>query len=180
MNNIPLNFDASQVKPREAFESLPPGEYTAEITDSEVKDTKDNTGKYLQFEFTVLEGEFAGRKMWDRLNLSNPNKTAEEIARETLSAICHAVGHLRVGDASELHNRPLVIIVKPEKNRETGERDTRIKGYKAVGAGGPAPFAGSAPAAQQGAAFGAKPSFGAAPAQQAAPAQNAAPWAKRA
>lgn len=173
-----LNFDSTQVQPLAPMEAIPPGKYNAEITDSELKDTKDGLGKYLQFEFTIIDGEYQGRKQWARLNLVNNNKTAEEIARKELSAICHAAQHLRVGDSQELHNRPMVIIVGVEKHRETGEPTNRIKGYEQVGAGGPSAFS-SAPA-NAGGGFGAKPSFGAAAAQQAAPAQNAAPWAKRA
>lgn len=139
-----LNFDANSVEPAQPMSVLPKGRYNAEITDSEMKDTASGGGQYLQLEFTIIDGEYAGRKQWARLNLVNPNKTAEDIARRELSAICHAVGVLKVGDSQELHNRPLQIDVTVEKRKDNGEEANRIKGYIPVGQGGPQAF--SAPA----------------------------------
>lgn len=152
-----LYFDATSVEPAQPMSALPKGVYNAEITDSEMKDTAAGTGQYMQFEFTILDGEFAGRKAWARLNLVNQNKSAEDIARRELSAICHAVGVLRVSDSQELHNWPLQIDIAVEKRKDTGEDTNRIKGY--------IPVAGAKPAA-----------FGAA--KPAAPAKAAPPWAK--
>lgn len=156
-----LNFDANSVEPAKPLSALPPAKYNAEITDSEMKETKAGDGQYLQFTFTVIDGEQAGRKLWARLNLVNSNKTAVEIAERELSAICHAAGVLKVGDSQELHNRPMVLDVGVEKNKDTGEPTNRIRGYSAVGAGGPQAFASQPKAAS------------------ATPAKAAPPWAKK-
>ena len=120
-------FDASQVDPNQPHETLPPGEYRVQIISSEMRVTKAGTGQYLFMELEILDGVMAGKKLFDRLNLVNPNRQAEEIAQRTLSAICHAVGRMQVTDSEELHFKPLVVKVVVDK-----EGYNQTKGYKAV------------------------------------------------
>src|SRR5690554_2426073 len=84
-------FNANEVEPTTTFEALPAGKYLAVITDSEMKPTNKGDGSYLQLEFTVVEGECKGRKVWDRLCINHPNDLTQKIARGNLSAICRAV-----------------------------------------------------------------------------------------
>ena len=123
-------FNASEVEPTSSFEPIPAGKYLAAITESEMKPTKNGNGSYLQLTFTVIEGQYKNRVLWARLNLDNPNATAEKIARSELSAICHAVGVMQPRDSVELHNLPLVIVVKLKKREDTGELPNEIKGYE--------------------------------------------------
>ena len=102
-----------------------PGEYPAVMVASDYKATKAGTGKYLECEFVITHGKYKGRKMWDRLNLKNPNPTAENIARVTLGNICRAVGVLNPPDSESLHSLPLMIKIglqddDPERNEVTG------------------------------------------------------------
>lgn len=122
-------FDANQVEPTGDFEPIPAGKYVAVITDSEMKPTKAGTGSLLQLTFQVIEGDYANRLLWARLNLDNPNATAVQIARADLSAICRAVGVMAPKDSVELHNLPLVIHVRCKKRTDTGELVNEIKGY---------------------------------------------------
>ena len=111
-------FDATTVVPNKPLEPLPPGRYVVQIVNSEMRPTKDGMGQLQWLELDVLEGEFAGRKLFDRLNLVNANPTTVEIAQRTLSAICHAVGKMQVDDSEQLHLIPLMADVKvqPPKN----------------------------------------------------------------
>ena len=68
-------FDASQVEPNTPYDVLPPGKYLAQIVASEMRPTKDGMGQYLFLEIDILEGHYAGRKLFDRLNLVNANHT---------------------------------------------------------------------------------------------------------
>jgi len=122
-------FNANDVDPAVGFDPIPAGKYLAIITESEMKDTKSGDGKYLQFTFQVLEGEFKGRMLWARLNLDNPKATTVKIARAELSAICRAVGVMAPKDSVELHNLPLIITVAHKKRKDTGEITNVIKGY---------------------------------------------------
>lgn len=126
-------FDANEVEPQDSFDPLPAGWYPVIISDSEMKPTKNGNGQYLQLELTVIEGEYEGRKAWDRLNLDNPNQTAVEIAQRALSAICRAVGVLTPSDSTELHDRPFEVklSVKPAKGEY--EPSNEVKGYRPIG-----------------------------------------------
>ena len=140
-----LNFNAQEHEPQQAFENLVPGWYTGKITDSELKPTKAGTGSYLELTIEIIAPQqYAGRKIWDRLNINNPNPTAVEIANNTLSAICHAVGVLQLQDSQQLHNLPLDVKVGLTKPTDDyPEPSNEVKGYRTaegqVGAGQPAP-----------------------------------------
>ena len=118
MANLGTNFDATSVEPTQTYEVLPPGKYLAQIVESEMRLTKDGTGKYLFLVLAVLEGPYKDRKLFDRLNLVNANPQTVEIAQRTLSAICHATGRLQVEDSEDLHFIPLTVAVQvqPTKN----------------------------------------------------------------
>ena len=122
-------FDANTVEPADDLEPIPAGKYVAVITDSEMKPTKSGTGNYLQLTFQIVEGEYANRLLWVRLNLDNPNATAVEIARRELSAICRSVGVLVPTDSADLHNLPCVIHVRVKRRNDTGELQNEVKGY---------------------------------------------------
>lgn len=151
-----LNFDATSVDPTSPFAPLPAGSYRAHVTASEVKPTKNGAGQYLQLEFTVLDGAFKGRKFWERLNIQNPNQTAQEIAQRTLSAICHATGVLKLTNSQQLHGIPVTVklTVKQDAGRDP---QNEVKGYEKAEGGAPATAATtSAPPAAAGAPAWAK------------------------
>jgi len=133
------NFNANEVEPTTPFDPIPAGKYLAIITASEMKTTKRGDGSYLQLEFTVLEGECKGRKVWDRLCINHPNDLTQKIARGNLSAICRAIGVMQPGDSVELHNIPLLITVKLKKRSDNDELTNEIKGFesKSAAAGQP-------------------------------------------
>lgn len=182
-----LNFDATQVAPDLGFETVPAGWYNAMIDESEMKPTKDGSGAYLQTRFNIIDGQYANRKIYMRLNLRNTNPVAQEIAYKQLSAIAHAVGVLHVQDSSQLHGLPMKIKVKLRKDTSGQYEDSNeissIKNInEQVDMGSQA---GAAPAGFGGASaggmppgFGAQPQAGfAAPMQQAPVQQPAAqPW----
>jgi hypothetical protein len=62
-------FNALEIEPATSYEPLPADWYKVVITDTEEKPTKAQTGSYLQLTIEVIEGNHAGRKVFDRLNL---------------------------------------------------------------------------------------------------------------
>lgn len=141
-------FDASQVEPNTPYEVYPPGKYLVQIVASEMRATKDGMGQYLFLELDILEGLYAGRKLFDRLNLVNPSQDAVQIAQRTLSAICRAAGKLQVSDSEQLHLIPLIadVRIRPPKG-EYGESNTirYLPRNGSSAAATPAPLPGSAP-----------------------------------
>lgn len=105
-------FDASTVEPTAAFEILPPGKYLAQVVASEMRPTKDGLGQYLFLELDILEGQYAGRKLFDRLNLVNNNPDTVQMAQRSLSALCRAAGKMQVSNSEQLHLIPILIDVK--------------------------------------------------------------------
>ncbi len=123
-------FNANEVEPNSDFDPLPAGKYLAAVTASEMKPTKNGNGDYLQLEFTILEGEYKDRKVWDRLCLKHPNAKTVQIAQGHLSALCRAVGVMQPGDSVDLHNIPLLVKVKVRKREDTDELTNEVKGYE--------------------------------------------------
>lgn len=122
-------FDANTVEPTTEFDPISAGKYVAVITASEMKATKNGNGSYLELQFQIVEGEYANRNVWVRLNLDNPNAQAVQIARAQLSAVCRAIGVLTPNDSCELHNLPLTIDVRCKKRQDTGDLTNEVKGF---------------------------------------------------
>lgn len=119
---------------KNGFGPIPAGDYVAVLANSTVKQTKDGTGRYVWTEWHIVEGEYAGRKFWNNLNLWNANQQAVDIARGTLAAIQLACRLPKMSDMSEAHNIPVIMSVGLRKNKDTQENENVIKGYKAKGA----------------------------------------------
>ena len=157
-----INFDANSVEPTESYDVLPKGKYLMMAVDSKIKPTKRGDGDYLEITFEVIDGQFKGRKVWERLNIRNPNKKAEEISQRKLSALCHAIGVINLTDTDQLHNIPVMAELTIE-SREGYSDQNGVKSYSASGSTAPV---ASSPALRQPAA---------------APAAAAAPvWKKKA
>lgn len=151
------HFDATQVPPNAGFSPVPAGDYVCIITRSERKPTQNGSGSYLELELEIVEGPEKGRKVFDRLVMWHTNQKTVEIARGTLSAICHAVNVLKPRDSFELHNIPLKVTVGQKKREDNGDLTNVVKGYAPKSATS-APQASSPPQ------------------QQAAPQTTRAPW----
>ena len=140
-----FNFNATTVEPMQSrsFGPLPAGDYEMIIINSDVKPTKAGTGHYLELEMQVVSGEHSGRHHWERLNVRNPSKTAQEIAETALASLCFAVGVPNMEDTAQLHDIPFIAHV--EIDRKEPDRN-RIVGY--VNAGAAAVAKPAAPAAR--------------------------------
>lgn len=168
-------FDANSVEPSN-FDVFPAGKYLAQIVASEMRPTKDGRGQYLFLELDILEGPFAGRKLFDRLNLVNDNPDTVDIATRTLSSICRATGQMQVKDSEQLHLIPLIadVRVRPPKG-QYGEsnsirylpRNAAAPATRAPGAYASAPAPATAPSPQP------------QPATPMAPAAGGLPWQRQ-
>ena len=129
-------FDANNVKPDTGFDPIPVGRYSVVITESLMKPTKNGEGEYLQLSVQVVDGEYANRKLWERLNLKNKNAQAVTIAQAQLSAICRAVGIMTPQDSAELHNIVCEVEVGMEKGQNPGDMQNKIKKWLPKAGGG--------------------------------------------
>jgi hypothetical protein len=142
-----FDFNAASVEPMQSrsFDPLPKGDYEMMIVKSDVKSTQAGTGHYIELEMHVLGGEHSGRRIWERLNIDNPNKTAQDISQAALAALCHAVNVPDMSETEQLHDIPFVAHIEIDKKDPTRNR---VMGY--VGTTAPAPKA--APVAKPAAA----------------------------
>lgn len=137
-------FKPDDYDPRGVFTPLPAGQYLAHAVKNEFKDTKDGKGKYLQFDFVVLKGDFKGRFLTDRLNLKNANPDAVEMANRTLADIMRAANKKQAQDTDELNNCPMILTVSVEPREDKpGSYSNDIDLYEAVGSSAPAAPAAS-------------------------------------
>lgn len=170
MASFGQTFDASAVEPGSNYEVLPPGKYLGHIVASEMRPTKDGTGQYLYLELDILEGQYAGRRLFDRLNLVNANTDTVQIAQRTLSSICRAVNKMQVSNSEQLHLIPLTldVRVRPPKGMYGESNSIRYL---------PRANAAAATAAAQ---FAPVPAQPIAQAPTNTPAANGLPWKRQA
>lgn len=114
-------FDASEVEISE-YELLAEGDYTLQITDSEMKPVR-NDGLQLVFTMQVVGGVSDGKVLYERLNIKNANAKAVEISFQTLAKIVQACGLTKVNDSSELHGKKFVGHVTIKKGEGTYMKD---------------------------------------------------------
>lgn len=134
-------FNPSDVPPDE-YELVPPGLYQACIVASDIKETKNGRGKYINLQLEIQVGEYSGRKVFDRLNLWNENETAVKIAQQSLVKIIEAVNAIRVSkgsgmihtlrDTEELHFFPMIIDVRVKRGEGEYSDSNEVKSYKPV------------------------------------------------
>lgn len=124
-NLEPLGFDPAKTEDMgEGFKVVPPGTYNVVVVDSDVKNTK-NGGKMLELKYQIIDGQYVGDTLIDRINLINSNDMAEKIGRSQLKHICDAVGHKgQLKDSNQLHGKPfsVKVVIEPfESNKEPGK-----------------------------------------------------------
>jgi len=126
-----FDFDVStyEAPKKTSFEPLPPGDYNAIITDSQMKITKAGTGEYLELTIQVIDGAHSGRRLWERLNVVNANKTAEEIARSQLNGIKLACNVDKLENSEQLHDTPFVLSLDIDRRDPTRNK---IMGYSSA------------------------------------------------
>jgi hypothetical protein len=131
-----FSFNARSVEPSTPREDgpVPAGWYRMWIVASEIKPTKKGDGKRMELEMDVIEGPHKNRKVWEGLNIQNPNEQAQEIALRDLSAICHAIGVLNFTHPQQLHRKPMLVKVGIEKREGYKDRNIAL-GYREDGAG---------------------------------------------
>jgi hypothetical protein len=112
------------------YKELAPGEYLAEIIDTDMSPTKAGTGEKLTLQFEVIEGDCAGTYVWHNLNIENPSQRAVEISKRQLAQICRAVGMEGFQQHGELFAKRCVIVVAMGKANNDYPSKPEIRGWK--------------------------------------------------
>lgn len=130
MAQFSFNATAHQSAAAPTRAPLPKGTYSAIVMDSSIKPTKAGDGQYIELTLQIIDGPYAGRRHWERLNVSNPNKKAEDIALASLQSLCNAVGVPVLNDTTQLHDRPFALVL--DIDRKEPDRN-RVMGYQSAG-----------------------------------------------
>lgn len=127
-NGIQLqgNFDANQVAPAQPGMTVyPPGWYTVRIIEQELKSAKEKPqNQFLELKYEILDGEQAGRHIFDRWNLVNDDPTAVRIGYATMSSVCRVTGQFQIQHTAQLNGHPFRIKLRvqpPETGRDGKE-----------------------------------------------------------
>ena len=117
----PLSFDPAQVEDMgDGFKVIPPNTYPVVIVESDVKDTSTG-GKMLVLKYQIIEGQYTGEYLTDRLNIQNKSEKAQAIGLSQLKHICDAISHKGLlKDSSVLHGKPfsVKVIIEQFANRD--------------------------------------------------------------
>lgn len=150
MATLNLKFEQAEVAEAQkggSFDPIPAGNYIVEINRSEIKATKAGTGSYLSVGFKILDGNMAGRIIFQNITLANPNQIAANIGREQMAQLAGACGIYQLQDSEQLHGIPMEIKVTVKKDAQYGDSNDIKKFSPLQSAGFTAPSA-QAPVSQ--------------------------------
>lgn len=155
---LPETFAPADVPEDErSFEPIPQGVYKVQAIEAKIEDTKSGSGQMLVLTLEIIDGPFANRRIWDRLNIKNENPQAQSIAVRAMADLCLAIGLAQVRDTDEFLFKPLSVRVgiRQDKTGQYGPQNTvrYTVGRGAPGAGKPVGAAsqqGRLPAQAQG------------------------------
>ena len=120
------------------FDTLPEGAYRVMISSADYVDTSAGTGKRIPLELTVMSGEYTGRKIFEGLNVENPNDTAQRIGRQRLAELLDGIGIKRNSfkDTDQLEGEVVTahvtrkMIKDPIQREQYGDKDGMQNGVK--------------------------------------------------
>ena len=135
---VQVNHNTEEHPAETPFDVLPPGEYVVVLDKAERKALKDERkGARLACEFTVIEGDAEGRKLFGSFNLwykdpddAEKGEKTKRISEAQFSALINACGLVAVGDTDELIGIPVVAVVKVRPASGTYDAQNEIKTFK--------------------------------------------------
>lgn len=126
-----FEFDATThvAPPAPSREPLPRGMYQVIVMASDIKQTQAGTGSFIELTLQIIDGPYSGRRVWDRLNVSNPNKVAEDIGKRQLQELVLATGVKKMTVTEQLHDIP--VLAEIDLDRKDPSRN-RVAGYASL------------------------------------------------
>ncbi len=137
-------FDPNSVEAAKNIQAIPPGDYTCLVEKAETKQTKARTGHILSIILKVVDGEYAGRKVFHNINVANPSAVCVKIGLGELASLSKAIGLQGLVQSSAQLTGAVVIAHVKVKD---GQNDVRA--YSPAGSG-PAPVGPPTPVPGQG------------------------------
>lgn len=171
-------FDATDFPDQPSYDPIPAGDYVVQATSAEVKSNSSGTGEYLALDLEVIEGQYAGRKLFPKFTLSHSNPKAVETGHRILATVCKATKVLTPSEPTDLCGIPFNTRVIVKTRKDTGEPQNECSIYWGMGAE-PPPAPKAKPVVSTPQQPWQQPAAPAAPAaQQPATKPSTPPWAR--
>jgi len=154
-DDLILDFATDNLGDVDSFDPLPAGRYNVIGSAALVKPTKDGTGRMLNITWTVTDGDYKGRKLFDRLNVVNKSEKAQQIGRNQLGNRLKAVGLEGENDMAKIIGRECNLSVRVRPAEGDYQASNEINRADAIGGAQPM----TAPAVANGTAKKAPPPF---------------------
>jgi hypothetical protein len=113
---FPETFDPATQKGN-VWDVLPLSEYVAQAVEAIIQQPKSGDGYYLALTWKIIEGDYEGRQVWQRITYLHSSEQAQTIGRKMLKDLCVATGVAEQVDDAE------VFLFKPVRIRLGVERD---------------------------------------------------------
>ena len=114
------------------FSPLPNGKYFVQVKDCTVKQNKAGTGEFLSVKFEVMNGDYAGRFIFDNITLSNPSKQAVNIGHQSLKKFALAIDeNANLNNIDEFFFMEKILIIEVTLKPAQGQysASNTVKGY---------------------------------------------------
>ena len=116
---LDTGFDVDNEEGTPPLSVLPKGKYKAEITSATVGPTKNGKGQAVSLTWTITEGEYENRLLFQRILIQHESEEAQKFGRMKFKDLCAACGITGVvTDLDPLCYKPCVITVVVRKDKE--------------------------------------------------------------
>ena len=118
-NTLEIGFDVDNEEGTPPMTLLPKGKYKAEITNATVGPTKNGKGQAVSLTWTITEGEYENRLLFQRILIEHESEEAQKFGRMKFKDLCAACGITGVvTDLDPLCYKTCVISVVIRKDKE--------------------------------------------------------------
>ena len=116
---LDTGFDVDNEEGTPPLSLLPKGKYKAEITSATVGPTKNGKGQAVSLTWTITEGEYENRLLFQRILIQHESEEAQKFGRMKFKDLCAACGITGVvTDLDPLCYKTCVITVVIRKDKE--------------------------------------------------------------
>jgi hypothetical protein len=118
-NVLEAGFDVDNEEGTPPITLLPKGKYKAEITDATIGPTKNGKGQAVSLTWTIVEGDFERRLLFQRILIEHESAEAQKFGRMKFRDVCAACGLTgMVTDLDPLCYKTCEVTVAIRKDRE--------------------------------------------------------------
>ena len=115
---FPETFDPA-TQEGNAWDVLPVRQYVAQIVEASIQQPNSGDGYYLALTWKIIEGDYEGRQVWQRITYLHSSEQAQTIGRKTLKDLCDALGvNEQVKDAEVFLFKPVLIRLGIERDKQ--------------------------------------------------------------